>query len=75
MVIKFDAFLAGNYKLTPEEMAGFKLFDGKGNPLATANAPLGRMTIGFGVARVGNFQSVTTPRSQSISSAVPGMPR
>ena len=28
---KFDAFLAGKYKLTPEEMAGFKLFDGKGN--------------------------------------------
>jgi cytochrome c peroxidase len=28
---KFDAFLAGKYKLTPEEMAGFKLFNGKGN--------------------------------------------
>jgi cytochrome c peroxidase len=28
---KFDAFLAGKYKLTQEEMAGFKLFDGKGN--------------------------------------------
>jgi cytochrome c peroxidase len=28
---KFDAFLAGKYKLTPEEMAGFRLFDGKGN--------------------------------------------
>ena len=28
---KFDAFLAGNYKLTADEMAGFKLFDGKGN--------------------------------------------
>ena len=28
---KFDAFLAGKYRLTPEEMAGFKLFDGKGN--------------------------------------------
>jgi cytochrome c peroxidase len=28
---KFDAFLAGKYKLTAEEMAGFKLFDGKGN--------------------------------------------
>jgi cytochrome c peroxidase len=28
---KFDAFLAGKYKLTPAEMAGFKLFDGKGN--------------------------------------------
>ncbi|MBB5341634.1 cytochrome-c peroxidase [Tunturiibacter gelidoferens] len=28
---KFDAFLAGKYKLTPQEMAGFKLFDGKGN--------------------------------------------
>ncbi len=28
---KFDAFLAGKYKLTPEEMAGFKLFDGKAN--------------------------------------------
>jgi cytochrome c peroxidase len=28
---KFDAFLAGKYKLTPEEMAGFQLFNGKGN--------------------------------------------
>jgi cytochrome c peroxidase len=28
---KFDAFLAGKYKLTPEERAGLRLFDGKGN--------------------------------------------
>ena len=28
---KFDAFLAGKYKLTPEEMAGFQLFNGRGN--------------------------------------------
>jgi cytochrome c peroxidase len=28
---KFDAFLAGKYKLTADEMAGYKLFDGKGN--------------------------------------------
>jgi cytochrome c peroxidase len=28
---KFDAFLAGKYKLTPEEIAGFRLFDGKAN--------------------------------------------
>src|SRR6266852_4339985 len=28
---KFDAFLAGKYKLTPEEMAGFQLFNGKNN--------------------------------------------
>jgi cytochrome c peroxidase len=28
---KFDAFLAGKYKLTPEEKAGLRLFDGKGN--------------------------------------------
>ena len=28
---KFDAFLAGNYKLTSDEMAGYKLFDGKAN--------------------------------------------
>jgi cytochrome c peroxidase len=28
---KFDAFLAGKYKLTLDEMAGFKLFNGKGN--------------------------------------------
>jgi hypothetical protein len=33
-----------------------ELFDGKGNPLTTANAALGRMTIGFGVATVGNFR-------------------
>jgi len=28
---KFDAFLAGKYTLTADEMAGLKLFDGKGN--------------------------------------------
>ena len=28
---KFDAFLAGNYTMTSDEMAGYKLFDGKGN--------------------------------------------
>jgi cytochrome c peroxidase len=28
---KFDAYLAGKYKLTVDEMAGYKLFDGKGN--------------------------------------------
>jgi cytochrome c peroxidase len=28
---KFDAFLAGAYTMTPDEMAGYKLFDGKGN--------------------------------------------
>ena len=28
---KFDAFLAGKYKLTADERAGLKLFDGKGN--------------------------------------------
>ncbi|MBV8892745.1 MAG: hypothetical protein JO266_12385, partial [Acidobacteria bacterium] len=28
---KFDAFLAGNYTMTADEMAGYKLFDGKAN--------------------------------------------
>jgi cytochrome c peroxidase len=28
---KFDSFLAGNYTLTADEMAGYKLFNGKGN--------------------------------------------
>jgi cytochrome c peroxidase len=28
---KFDAFLAGKYTLTADEMAGYRLFDGKGN--------------------------------------------
>jgi cytochrome c peroxidase len=28
---KFDAFLKGNYTMTPDEMAGFNLFNGKGN--------------------------------------------
>ena len=28
---KFDAFLAGKYTMTADEMAGFKLFNGKGN--------------------------------------------
>jgi len=28
---KFDAFLANNYTMTPDEMAGYELFNGKGN--------------------------------------------
>jgi len=28
---KFDAFLAGKYKMTPEEKAGYELFRGRGN--------------------------------------------
>jgi len=28
---KFDAFLKGNYTMTPDEMAGYTLFNGKGN--------------------------------------------
>jgi cytochrome c peroxidase len=28
---KFDAFLAGNYTMTPDEAAGFALFNGRGN--------------------------------------------
>jgi cytochrome c peroxidase len=28
---KFDAFLKGNYTMTADEMAGFLLFNGKGN--------------------------------------------
>jgi cytochrome c peroxidase len=28
---KFDAFLAGKYTLTPDEMAGYSLFDGRAN--------------------------------------------
>jgi cytochrome c peroxidase len=28
---KFDAFLAGSYTMTADEMAGYNLFDGKGN--------------------------------------------
>ena len=28
---KFDAYLAGKYTMTADEMAGYKLFDGKGN--------------------------------------------
>ena len=28
---KFDAFLAGNYTMTSDEMAGYNLFNGKGN--------------------------------------------
>jgi cytochrome c peroxidase len=28
---KFDAYLKGNYTLTADEMAGYQLFNGKGN--------------------------------------------
>jgi hypothetical protein len=46
----------GPRHLRPE--GEIELFDGKGKPLTSANVALGRMTIGFGVASVGNFRDV-----------------
>jgi hypothetical protein len=44
----------GPRHLRPE--GEIELIDGKGNPLTSANVPLGRMSIGFGLATVGNFR-------------------
>ncbi len=54
---KFDAFLKGNYTLTADEMAGYKLFNGKGNcnschldGRSTAPAPTAPASVDTGVA-------------------------
>ena len=44
----------GPRHLKPE--GEIELFDARGKPMTSAHAPLGRMTIGFGVAAVGNFR-------------------
>ncbi len=54
---KFDAFLEGNYTMTPDEMAGYNLFKGKANcnschldGRSTAPAPTAPMSTDTGVA-------------------------
>ena len=48
--------MEGPRHLKPE--GEIELFDSLGKPFTSANAPLGRMTIGFGLATVGNFRDV-----------------
>src|SRR6266852_3267727 len=54
---KFDAFLEGNYTMTPDEMAGYNLFKGKANcnschldGRSSAPAPTAPMSTDTGVA-------------------------
>jgi cytochrome c peroxidase len=73
---KFDAFLKGNYTLTPDEMAGYNLFRGKGNcnschldGRSTAPAPTAPTSEDTGVA------ADTTPVFTCFGSANLGLPK
>jgi cytochrome c peroxidase len=57
---KFDAFLAGNYTLTANELAGYKLFNGKGN--CNSCHLDGRSTL-----CVDNNKGGCTPQSSSLT--------
>jgi len=73
---KFDAFLAGTYKLTAAESAGYDLFRGKGNcnschldGRSTAPAPTALGAVDTGVA------ADTTPVFTCFGSANLGLPK
>src|SRR6202023_3218877 len=73
---KFDAFLKGKYTLTPDEMAGYNLFRGKGNcnschldGRSTAPAPTKLGAVDTGVA------ADTTPVFTCFGSANLGLPK
>jgi cytochrome c peroxidase len=73
---KFDAFLAGKYKLTANEMAGYNLFRGKGNcnschldGRSTAPAPTNLGAVDTGVA------ANTAPVFTCFGSANLGLPK
>src|SRR6266852_2077357 len=73
---KFDAFLAGKYKLTANEMAGYNLFRGNGNcnschldGRSTAPAPTNLGAVDTGVA------ADTTPVFTCFGSANLGLPK
>ena len=73
---KFDAYLAGKYKLTAKEEAGFKLFNGKGNcnschldGRSTAPAPTDTSAEDTGVA------AQVTPYFTCFGSANEGLPK
>jgi len=69
---KFDAFLKGNYKLTRDEMAGLKLFDGKGN--CNSCHLDGRGTTLKGGQRDTSAAASVTPLFTCFGSANEGLP-
>ena len=73
---KFDAYLAGKYTLTAQEMAGYKLFDGKGNcnschldGRSTAPSPTAPQAEDTGTA------AATTPVFTCFGSSNLGLPK
>jgi cytochrome c peroxidase len=81
---KFDAFLAGNYELTPEEQAGYDLFRGRGNcnschldGRSTAPAPTVKHggTPGMTGGRDTGAIADTTPVFTCFGSANLGLPK
>ncbi|HWZ01012.1 MAG TPA: cytochrome c peroxidase [Edaphobacter sp.] len=81
---KFDAFLAGDYTLTPEEQAGYDLFRGRGNcnschldGRSTAPAPTVKHggTAGMTGGRDTGAIADTTPVFTCFGSANLGLPK
>jgi cytochrome c peroxidase len=69
---KFDAFLAGKYTMTADEMAGYTLFRGKGN--CNSCHLDGRLTASPGTEDTGTAAS-TTPLFTCFGSANIGLPK
>lgn len=69
---KFDAFLKGNATLTADEMAGFKLFNGKGN-CNSCHVDGRGTTLTPGTVDTSDVASVT-PRFTCFGSANEGLP-
>lgn len=70
---KFDAFLAGNYTLTPNEAAGYALFNGKGN-CNSCHLDGRSTTLTSGTADTGATADVT-PVFTCFGSANEGLPK
>jgi cytochrome c peroxidase len=71
---KFDAYLAGKYTLSAEEMAGYKLFDGKGN-CSSCHLDGRGTTLTAANSPDNSAPALTTPLFACFGSANLGLPK
>jgi cytochrome c peroxidase len=69
---KFDAFVKGNYTMTPDEMAGYNLFKGKGN--CNSCHVDGRGTVKPGQTDTSTIATANPPLFTCFGSANEGLP-
>jgi cytochrome c peroxidase len=69
---KFDAFVKGNYTMTPDEMAGYNLFKGKGN--CNSCHVDGRGTVKPGQKDTSTIATANPPLFTCFGSANEGLP-